>query len=134
MSDTEYRIEVSLTNESDDRDVIIWEWSEPVEDWLLDDNGRPDFGEIYRIMRREYGRCTGSVYVDNPDNPARPVRVGWHFVSRQEYDGPPVRTCQAPHCDNPRHFTTTYLRGAWVTITRVVASAVPERRELVAVG
>lgn len=131
MAETDYRIEISLTNETDG--VRFAEFDEPLEDWLTDDEGRPDFGAIYRQARQEYGRCTGSVYVDNLDNPARPIRVGWHFVKRDEYDGPPTRTCQAPHCDNPKHFTSSYLRGAWVTVTRVVAPAQPEQRAYVAV-
>lgn len=55
-------------------------------------------GELFRFMRREYGRCTGRVYVDLPGRPAVPV--GWIFQARVRYED----------CDE------TYLREVWVTL------------------
>jgi hypothetical protein len=94
-SEERYRILTTLTNETNGHQFS--EFAEDIEDWLLDDDGRPRFGEIYRLAQREYGRCTSSVYVDTPHGLRR---VGWFFVSRQHYEdtGEP------------------YLRGAWVTI------------------
>lgn len=98
---------VTLTNE--DTDCRFSEWTEPVEDWLLHDDGTPDFGAIYRATQREYGRCTSSVYVDREGQ--SPARVGWFFVSRQQYE------------DTPEN----YVRGAWVTVRELVEPAMPAR-------
>lgn len=40
-------------------------------------------GELYRACQREYGRCTGKVYIDTPKGAAA---VGWVFVGRQRYE------------------------------------------------
>jgi hypothetical protein len=55
-------------------------------------------GEVYRFAVREYGRCTGKVYVDLPDAPATPV--GWVFVKRRQYEDA----------------SETYLHETWVTL------------------
>ena len=57
-----------------------------------------DRGELYRHLRREYGRCTSRVYVDDANGP-RPV--GWVFLSRQKYDD---------------ERGVTYLREVWVEV------------------
>jgi hypothetical protein len=41
-------------------------------------------GELYRDMRREYGRCTGKVYIDTADGRAK--AIGWVFVKREKYE------------------------------------------------
>jgi hypothetical protein len=41
-----------------------------------------DPGELFRAFQREYGRCTGSVFVDK-DGTSR--RVGWVFQKRARY-------------------------------------------------
>lgn len=102
-----YRIMVSLVNETEGRRFS--DWDEPVEDWLLNDDGTPDTGHIYRVMQEEYGRCQSSIYVDKEGQ--APKRVGWFFLSRQRYED----------TDEP------YLRGAWVTINEVVEPAQPMR-------
>ncbi len=51
-------------------------------------------GELYRAMRREYGRCVSKVYI----NDGQPV--GWVFQKRQQYD------------DSPE----TFLLETWVTV------------------
>lgn len=91
-----YRLAISLTNETEHH--VFSEWTEDVADWLLHDDGTPNFGAIYREAQAEYGRCQSSVYVDVTDGPPR--RVGWFFLSRQRYTD----------TDQP------YLRGAWVTV------------------
>lgn len=55
-------------------------------------------GELYRAMRREYGRCVSRVYVDGPDNKAR--AVGWVFQRLRKYDD----------------VNETYLAETWVTV------------------
>ena len=93
-----YAVRISLTNETAGH--IFAEEEEQLDDFLLTDDGRPDWGRIYRRAQDEYGRCQSSVYVDASGGPKR---VGWFFVSRQRYTdtGEP------------------YLRGAWVTVVKV---------------
>jgi hypothetical protein len=55
-------------------------------------------GELYRWLVKEYGRCTGKVYVDVAD---RSRQVGWVFISRQPYED---------------RRTQMYLREVWVTL------------------
>ena len=54
-------------------------------------------GEIFRACRREYGRCTGSVYVDTAEGTKR---IGWAFQKRERYQD----------CGE------TYLHETWVTL------------------
>lgn len=56
-------------------------------------------GELFRSLSREYGRCTGRVYVDDEDGRAKPIV--WIFVKRQPYEDEPERT---------------YLHEVWVTL------------------
>lgn len=56
-------------------------------------------GELFRALRKEYGRCVSRVYVDAPEG-GLPIVVGWVFVGRQKYE------------DDPKQ---TYLREVWVT-------------------
>lgn len=58
-------------------------------------------GEAFRACRREYGRCTGKVYVDDRSHDPALVRaIGWVFIQRVPYD------------DSPK----TFLRETWVTL------------------
>lgn len=57
-----------------------------------------DKGKLYRRLVREFGRCTGRVYVDREGKP--PQTVGWVFIKRMQYDD----------CNE------TYLRETWVTV------------------
>lgn len=56
-------------------------------------------GELYRAMRKEYGRCVSKVYVDRPG--AEPLAVGWVFQGRQRYED----------TNEP------YLREVWVEVS-----------------
>jgi hypothetical protein len=49
-------------------------------------------------MVREYGRCTGRVYIDGADGKGLPI--GWVFIKRKEYDD-----CKE-----------TFLQETWVTL------------------
>lgn len=95
-----YKVTVSLVNE--DRGYIYSEYEEELGAFALDGDGRPIMGDVYRSAQSEYGRCQSSVYVDVADGP--PKRVGWYFVSRQEYE------------DYREHGERFYLRGAWVSV------------------
>ena len=57
-----------------------------------------DSGKLFRSHRREYGRCTGKVYIDTKDG--KTLAIGWVFLGRDKYQG----------CDK------TYLREVWVTL------------------
>lgn len=106
-----YKLAVTLTNETEGHTFA--DFTEDLEQgWTLTDEGAPDFGQIYRLAQREYGRCQSSVYVDKADG--RVERVGWFFVRRDQYD----------------RGEGSYLRGAWVSVVEVR----PEVRTLVAVG
>lgn len=94
----EYAVRVDLTNETAGHRFA--EFEERIGGDFLDDDGRPAFGEIFREMQRNYGRCTSSVYVDRD---GKAERIGWFFVSRQAYED-----TGAP-----------YLRGAWVTLVEI---------------
>lgn len=105
-----YALSITLTNETEGHQFSDWTEDLDKSYWhLLTDAGEPDFGAIFRAAQEEYGRCQSSVYVDQDNAPPR--RVGWFFVSRQQYED-----TREP-----------YLRGAWVT----VIDRIPERHEYV---
>ena len=70
-------------------------WEEPWTD---------DVGALYRNAVREYGRCTGHVYMTTSDRDAIPV--GWTFVKRMEYED--ARTSW-------RKEDRFYLREVWLS-------------------
>ena len=91
-------VEITLTNETEGH--TFEHLLEPLEDDYTP-------GELYRMGLREYGRCTGRVYVDRAGGPPR--AIGWVFESRQRYTD----------TDRP------YLRGAWVIPLVEVEPATP---------
>ena len=54
-------------------------------------------GELWKVYRKEYGRCTGLIHIDTPEGKKS---VGWVFVKRAKYD------------DSKE----TYLQETWVTL------------------
>lgn len=64
----------------------------PVYETFTDDKG-----DLYRANQREYGRCTGRVFIDTPKGAKA---VGWVFVSHQRYEDT----------------NELYLREVWVTL------------------
>ena|SRR5689334_7804257 len=78
---------------------------EPASETFTDDRG-----ELYRHCVREYGRCTGRVYVDErqADGTSKPRAVGWVFVKRVEYDDADRRHLKGKD--------RTFLRSVWVTV------------------
>jgi hypothetical protein len=90
-------LRVVLVNE--DKNSRFSEWDEPLADtWLGED---ATSGEIFRAMRREYGRCTSKIYFSYAGRPDR--EAGWYFIKRCEYEDS----------------SDTYLRGAWVTVEKL---------------
>ncbi len=79
----------------------------PVEGTVFEDMTA---GDAYRWLMREYGRCTGKVYVDRAGGP--PVHCGWCFEARTRYEDS----------------DDTYLRETWVTFARETSPAAPPVR------
>ena len=55
--------------------------------------------EVYKHALKEYGRCTGKMYIDRANGET--IAIGWVFASRQTYE------------DHPKK---TYLREAWISL------------------
>ena len=64
-----------------------------------------DLGKLYRYAVREWGRCTGRVYIDGPNGD--PIPVGWIFVKRVEYE-------DAHRISDPAK--RSYLQEVWITL------------------
>jgi hypothetical protein len=78
----------------------------PLEDCLhcetLDDGGiQVDKGKLFKHLLKEYGRCTGKVYINGPHGAATPI--GWVFQKRVQYDD-----CKE-----------TYLQEVWASFATV---------------
>jgi hypothetical protein len=80
-------------------------WVNATKGWGVGESGvyetgyeRDELGDLFRAIRRKYGRCVGRVYVDLDDAPATPV--GWVFVKRQRYED----------------VNETFLMETWVTV------------------
>lgn len=56
-----------------------------------------DTGRLFRSFQKEYGRCTGKVYIDTDKGTKS---IGWVFQKRQQYDD----------CNG------SYLMETWVTL------------------
>jgi len=54
-------------------------------------------GKLYRSCLKEYGRCTGKIYIDTPDGAKA---IGWVFLKRAKYDD----------CNE------TFLLETWITL------------------
>jgi len=66
------------------------------------ETGYDTVGTLYRALRREWGRCTGKVYVDQtcPERGAYSQAIGWVFIKRVRYEDS----------------RETYLREVWATV------------------
>lgn len=40
-------------------------------------------GDLYRSCLKEYGRCTGKLYIDDSND--KPKQIGWCFSKREKY-------------------------------------------------
>ena len=75
-------------------------------DTVFDEDSPTLTGDIFRWSQREYGRCVGKVYVDNPESDLQgdaggtAIQCGWVFVKRQKYED----------CNE------TFLMETWVTL------------------
>ncbi len=57
-----------------------------------------DVGEIFRNCQREYGGCTGPVFIDDVNGVSR--KIGWVFSRTEKYEDS----------------RDTYVREVWVTL------------------
>jgi len=69
--------------------VMREQWVNATEGHLCGDSDwyeayTDDEGELFRSLQKEYGRCTGKVYVDMPRQEAWPI--GWVFIKKVEYE------------------------------------------------
>lgn len=55
--------------------------------------------ELYLALRKQYGKCVSSIYVDSPGK-AKSRRIGWVFEKKEKY------------IDSKEE----YLRETWVTV------------------
>lgn len=63
-------------------------------------------GELFRAMRKEYGRCVGRVHVYRE---GKTLDVGWIFLKRDRYDDS----------------RETFLRETWVTVHKAPPTRPP---------
>lgn len=74
------------------------DWYEPYTD---------NVGKLFRSLQREYGRCSGKVYIDTKTGTKA---IGWVFEKRQMYD-------DARGNDPERDY---YIREVWVSLAQDV--------------
>ena len=65
-----------------------------------------DVNRLFKAMQKEYGRCTGKVYIDE-GNPTQARAIGWVFEKRMEYED------AHHHWPKEKRF---YLQQVWVTL------------------
>jgi hypothetical protein len=71
--------------------VMREQWVNRTEGHLIGDSDwyeayTDDEGELFRDLQKEYGRCTGKVYIDPVGDPVHPKEVGWVFLKKVKYD------------------------------------------------
>ena len=90
--------------EYDERSYLLGDpEQQALEDTIFEGIEWPELrGKVFRFCQREYGRCTGFVYVDQGP---RSHPIGWVFTSIQPYEDVPERS---------------YTREVWITITERV--------------
>lgn len=97
--DGEHKLEVSETYIDETRGCIFGDsggWYEPYTE---------NVGRLFRNMQQEFGRCTGTVYVDTAQGET--MATGWVFSKRVEYDDAHrIR----------RKEDRTYVREVWVSL------------------
>ena len=70
--------------------IIINEaWINRTENYSQGDSGyyqpfTENLGKLFKSLRNEYGRCTGSIYADAPDG--TPDKIGWVFQKIARYE------------------------------------------------
>lgn len=78
-------IDESFTNKTKN---YVFGNSEPYE------TGHDTIGSLFKSLQREFGRCTGKVYINDG------MQIGWTFESLQRYTDS----------------SDTYLQETWVTV------------------
>jgi hypothetical protein len=93
-------VQTTYTNESEGYqfgDEII-KLSDMYDPSVMNEDGTPNMGAIYRLMQGDLGVCRSKVYAGE----GKPV--GWYFEKRERYEDT----------------GSVYLRGAWVTVGKHV--------------
>lgn len=62
------------------------------------ETGMDSPADVYRYSMKQYGRCTGRLYIDGPSG--NPIHIGWRFLKRTKY----------------QDSNETYLQETWVTL------------------
>lgn len=75
-------LESHVQEDNDGKRYVMGENVIDVADTVFDEDHSP--GNIYRWCLREYGRCTGKVYIDTVEHGT--VHVGWVFQKREKYE------------------------------------------------
>lgn len=94
-------MKIAIDHVNRDEGYRIGEYVQDIEDTIFEADS---LGDMFRALRREYGRCTGRVYVDylHKDSKYGPYAVGWVFLKRVPYDD-----------------EGTFLQETWVTLLDV---------------
>lgn len=90
---SEEHLEIRLDADGEEERGYRLGGSEPYEAFT------DDVGRLFRDCQREYGRCTGKVYIDRKDG--SPMAIGWVFRKQRAYE------------DSPRQF---YVHEVWVML------------------
>lgn len=65
-----------------------------------------DKKKLFKILKKEYGRCISKAYIDLPDE--TPQEVGWVFEKKMKYED--------ARSNNPEDF---YVREVWVVYREI---------------
>lgn len=106
---------IDTTRVNADKGWTIYHEVEPIKGTIFEDDEPGELaGNVYRFCVREYGRCTGSVYIDTEDGVKR---IGWCFLKREHYEdtGEP------------------FLVETWVNLATMVEPARPMQLAAVAI-
>lgn len=104
--DTEYVVRVQQIDV--ERKAQFADYEEPYVGEFFHEDGTIDQGDLYRYLAKEFGRCTGKVFIDTTSGEIR--HKGWVFVKRERYDDVP---------------SETFLQETWVTLYGRKVESVP---------
>jgi hypothetical protein len=95
--ETEYVVRIQLIDR--ERSAGFADFEDPYCGEFFHADGTIDQGGLYRYLAKEYGRCTGKVFIDTTSGEVR--QKGWVFEKRAPYDDVP---------------SETFLQETWVSI------------------
>lgn len=95
--DTDYVVRVVQIDV--ERRLEFADYEHPYVGQFFHEDGTIDQGGLYKALAKEFGRCTGKVFIDLKDGGVR--QKGWCFIKRESYDDVP---------------TEKFLQETWVTL------------------